>query len=90
MSDEGEAPCCFRLAGILAEIFQKEIPMTRIYLVVAGWYQVGWAIGLKYREGFTRLRGFNLDAAGHACVPGVAWLGAKAGKKGTVSMARIY
>jgi quaternary ammonium compound-resistance protein SugE len=24
-------------------------------LIVAGWFEVGWAIGLKYTEGFTRL-----------------------------------
>ncbi|MGH9392047.1 MAG: DMT family transporter, partial [Vicinamibacteria bacterium] len=29
--------------------------MAWIYLVVAGLFEVGWAIGLKYTEGFTRL-----------------------------------
>lgn len=29
--------------------------MAWIYLVVAGLCEVGWAIGLKYSEGFTRL-----------------------------------
>ena len=29
--------------------------MAWIYLVVAGVFEVGWAIGLKYTEGFTRL-----------------------------------
>jgi quaternary ammonium compound-resistance protein SugE len=28
--------------------------MAWIYLVVAGLFEVGWAIGLKYTEGFTR------------------------------------
>jgi len=29
--------------------------MAWIYLFVAGLFEVGWAIGLKYTEGFTRL-----------------------------------
>lgn len=29
--------------------------MPWLYLVVAGLFEVGWAIGLKYTEGFTRL-----------------------------------
>src|SRR4051794_7390983 len=29
--------------------------MAWIYLVIAGLFEVGWAIGLKYTEGFTRL-----------------------------------
>lgn len=29
--------------------------MAWIYLLVAGLFEVGWAIGLKYTEGFTRL-----------------------------------
>jgi quaternary ammonium compound-resistance protein SugE len=29
--------------------------MAWIYLMVAGLFEVGWAIGLKYTEGFTRL-----------------------------------
>ena len=29
--------------------------MAWLYLVVAGLFEVGWAIGLKYTEGFTRL-----------------------------------
>ena len=28
--------------------------MAWIYLVVAGLFEVGWAIGLKYTEGFTK------------------------------------
>jgi len=30
--------------------------MAWIILVLAGLFEVGWAIGLKYTEGFTRLR----------------------------------
>jgi quaternary ammonium compound-resistance protein SugE len=33
----------------------KGRPMAWIILVVAGLFEVGWAIGLKYTEGFTRL-----------------------------------
>jgi len=29
--------------------------MAWIYLIVAGLFEVGWAVGLKYTEGFTRL-----------------------------------
>ena len=29
--------------------------MAWVYLVVAGVLEIGWAIGLKYTEGFTRL-----------------------------------
>jgi hypothetical protein len=29
--------------------------MAWFYLVVAGLFEVGWAIGLKYTDGFTRL-----------------------------------
>ena len=29
--------------------------MNWIYLIVAGFLEVGWAIGLKYTEGWTRL-----------------------------------
>ena len=29
--------------------------MARIYLTVAGLLEIGWAIGLKYTDGFTRL-----------------------------------
>ena len=28
--------------------------MTWFFLVVAGLFEIGWAIGLKYTEGFTR------------------------------------
>jgi quaternary ammonium compound-resistance protein SugE len=29
--------------------------MAWVYLVFAGLFEIGWAIGLKYSEGFTRL-----------------------------------
>jgi quaternary ammonium compound-resistance protein SugE len=34
---------------------EKEEAMNWAILVVAGLFEVGWAIGLKYTEGFTRL-----------------------------------
>lgn len=30
--------------------------MVWVLLVVAGLFEIGWAVGLKYTEGFTRLR----------------------------------
>jgi len=30
--------------------------MAWLYLVIAGLFEIGWAIGLKYTEGFTKLR----------------------------------
>src|SRR5690554_3570965 len=29
-------------------------PMAWVYLVIAGLFEMGWAVGLKYTEGFTR------------------------------------
>ena len=29
--------------------------MAWVYLIVAGFFEIGWATGLKYTEGFTRL-----------------------------------
>ncbi|MBX3581791.1 MAG: quaternary ammonium compound efflux SMR transporter SugE [Rhizobiaceae bacterium] len=29
--------------------------MSWVYLFIAGLFEIGWAIGLKYTEGFTRL-----------------------------------
>lgn len=29
--------------------------MSWIYLIVAGLFEIGWAVGLKYTHGFTRL-----------------------------------
>ena len=29
--------------------------MSWAFLVVAGLFEIGWAVGLKYTEGFTRL-----------------------------------
>ena len=40
--------------------------MAWVYLVVAGLLETGWAIGLKYTEGFTRLWPSLLTAGGIA------------------------
>src|SRR5262245_766021 len=34
---------------------QKGFAMAWTYLIVAGLFEMGWAIGLKYTDGFTRL-----------------------------------
>jgi quaternary ammonium compound-resistance protein SugE len=33
----------------------EEVCMNWVLLVVAGLFEIGWAVGLKYTEGFTRL-----------------------------------
>jgi quaternary ammonium compound-resistance protein SugE len=33
----------------------EEFPMPWIYLALAGLFEIGWAVGLKYSDGFTRL-----------------------------------
>lgn len=47
--------------------------MAWIYLVLAGLLEIGWAMGLKYTEGFTRLVPTTLTIA--AMVASVALLG---------------
>ena len=37
--------------------------MAWVYLVIAGFFEMGWAIGLKYTEGFTRLVPTTLTVA---------------------------
>jgi quaternary ammonium compound-resistance protein SugE len=37
--------------------------MAWVYLVIAGLFEMGWAIGLKYTEGFTRLVPTSLTIA---------------------------
>lgn len=37
--------------------------MAWVYLVIAGIFEMGWAIGLKYTEGFTRLVPTTLTVA---------------------------
>lgn len=40
--------------------------MAWVYLTLAGLFEIGWAIGLKYTEGFTRLVPSLLTAASMA------------------------
>ena len=47
--------------------------MAWVYLVIAGLFEMGWAIGLKYTEGFTKLVPTTLTAL--AMVISVALLG---------------
>ena len=47
--------------------------MAWLYLLIAGLLEVGWAIGLKYTEGFTRLMPTVLTVA--AMVLSIAMLG---------------
>ena len=47
--------------------------MAWVYLVIAGLFEMGWAIGLKYTEGFTRLVPTTLTVA--AMVISVVLLG---------------
>ncbi len=51
--------------------------MAWLYLVVAGILEVGWAIGLKYTEGFTRLVPSVLTVTG---IAGSLWLLAAAAR----------
>ena len=39
--------------------------MAWLYLFVAGLFEIGWAIGLKYTEGFTRLDAVGADRRRH-------------------------
>lgn len=47
--------------------------MAWVYLVIAGLLEIGWALGLKYTEGFTRIMPTALTVA--AMVASVALLG---------------
>ena len=57
---------CKELAGFIRLIYARAstrrrrvvrhgVTMAWVYLFFAGLFEVGWAIGLKYTEGFTRL-----------------------------------
>ena len=47
--------------------------MAWVYLVIAGLFEIGWAIGLKHTEGFTRLLPTTLTIG--AMVVSIALLG---------------
>ena len=56
-----DCPGWFVCAGVAAALPAiwgtrvPEFPMPWLYLIIAGLLEVGWAIGLKYTNGFTRL-----------------------------------
>jgi quaternary ammonium compound-resistance protein SugE len=51
-----------------------EHPMAWVVLFIAGLLEVGWAVGLKYTDGFTRL--WPSVATGVALIASMALLGA--------------
>jgi quaternary ammonium compound-resistance protein SugE len=57
--------------------------MAWIYLLIAGLFEIGWAIGLKYTEGFTRLVPSVLTIASMVVSLGLLGLALKALPVGT-------
>jgi quaternary ammonium compound-resistance protein SugE len=57
--------------------------MAWIYLFLAGIFEVGWAIGLKYTEGFTRLTPTVLTVASMVVSLGLLGLALKSLPVGT-------
>lgn len=57
--------------------------MSWVYLVVAGLFEVGWAIGLKYTQGFTRLVPTTLTLASMVVSLGLLGLALKTLPVGT-------
>jgi quaternary ammonium compound-resistance protein SugE len=57
--------------------------MSWVYLVVAGLFEIGWAIGLKYTHGFTRLVPTVLTAISMAVSLGLLGLALKTLPVGT-------
>ncbi len=57
--------------------------MSWIYLFVAGLFEIGWAIGLKYTNGFTRLVPTVLTAISMAISLGLLGLALKSLPVGT-------
>ena len=58
--------------------------MAWLYLFIAGLFEVGWAIGLKYTQGFTRLVPTVLTLASMAVSLGLLGLALKSLPVGTV------
>jgi quaternary ammonium compound-resistance protein SugE len=44
-----------RLPNICGTTRLRRTPMAWVYLAIAGIFEIGWAIGLKYTEGFTKI-----------------------------------
>lgn len=57
--------------------------MAWVYLAVAGLFEVGWAIGLKYTDGFSRLMPSVLTLASMAASMGLLGLALKSLPVGT-------
>ena len=57
--------------------------MAWLYLFIAGLFEVGWAIGLKYTQGFTRLVPTVLTLASMAVSLGLLGLALKSRPVGT-------
>jgi len=57
--------------------------MSWVYLLVAGLFEIGWAIGLKYTNGFTRLVPTVLTAISMAISLGLLGLALKTLPVGT-------
>ncbi len=57
--------------------------MSWVYLLVAGLFEIGWAIGLKYTDGFTRLVPTVLTAISMAISLGLLGLALKTLPVGT-------
>ncbi|OYW65522.1 MAG: QacE family quaternary ammonium compound efflux SMR transporter [Bosea sp. 12-68-7] len=57
--------------------------MAWLYLFIAGLFEIGWAIGLKYTQGFTRLMPTVLTLASMAVSLGLLGLALKSLPVGT-------
>ena len=57
--------------------------MPWLYLVIAGLFEIGWAIGLKYTQGFTKLVPTALTLASMAVSLGMLGLALKSLPVGT-------
>ena len=57
--------------------------MSWVYLFIAGLFEIGWAIGLKYTDGFTRLVPTVLTAISMAISLGLLGLALKSLPVGT-------
>jgi quaternary ammonium compound-resistance protein SugE len=45
----------FHFRNGISDAVEENVSMAWLWLGLAGLFEVGWAIGLKYTEGFTRL-----------------------------------
>lgn len=54
----------YRIRLVFTLRFHSESYMGWIYLFIAGLFEIGWAVGMKYSVGFTKLLPSVLTAAG--------------------------